>query len=156
MVCDKLLLGIRNNSPLLLRPCNDLFQGIADLLLADLLEIPAGCKDCSLVHQVLQVCSCEACMQHRGQHWSCAKLLMQISTTYPATNIWISLVYQRNSLNIQRLFTSPALIQPCYSANKYSLDCRLHEDHPAIADSSKSSSIAIWTKYCFYAFDTAP
>ena len=61
VVGDQALLGLRHHGALLLGARHDALQGIRDLLLGDLLQVAPRRQDGCLVHQVLDVCACEAC-----------------------------------------------------------------------------------------------
>ena len=63
MVGDEALLLLGHDGALLLRAGHDALQGVADLLLADLLEVAPCRQDGRLVHQVLQIRAGEACTQ---------------------------------------------------------------------------------------------
>ena len=67
MVCNQLLFVIRHDSSLLLWASHNALQGICNLLLADLLQVAPGSEDSSLIHQVLKICSCEACSKQAVQ-----------------------------------------------------------------------------------------
>jgi hypothetical protein len=60
VVCNELLLLLAHHRTLLLRARHDTLERVCNLLLADLLEVAARRHDRGFVHQVLQVCACEA------------------------------------------------------------------------------------------------
>lgn len=84
MVGDKTLLLLGHDRALLLRPGHNALEGVADLLLADLLQVAPCRQDGRLVHQVLQVCPREACSHSLYQLQKQLKVLghkQQVLTT---------------------------------------------------------------------------
>ena len=75
VVGNETLLLLGHDGALLLRPGHDALQGVADLLLADLLQIAPRRQYGRLVHQVLQVCPREACSRSACQLQKLFKVL---------------------------------------------------------------------------------